>query len=894
MKTIPRLLCILIVLMATLGVQAETITFDFDDGTAQGWINDEKAGREFVAWDTADDDNGGQFIAYSGDFAMRIDEYSVRDDTTDLLMITSPEFKIANGTTIEIYALGGTGPIAQPTWSNYEDVPTVATGSGFMGTALRRVSDGEYILFGRRDISSESDNDPSWTAIEWTAADIAAAVASDSPSERYVIDVIDSYTGGWGWFGFDEVTLTNVSLIDDSTASDPIPYDGAQDVVPAPTLQWSAGMYAETHDVYFGTDFDDVNNATVNSDVYMGRQSHTEFVPGELELGQTYYWRIDEVNAAPDFTIYKGDTWSFTVEPFAYAVENVLATSNTISSNNQGPEKLVDGSGLNENGEHATTTTTMWVGSPVEGQPPYVQFEFDRVYKLYEMLVWNYNMEFEFLLGFGVKDATVEYSVDGVDWTVLSDVQLAQGTSQPTYTANNIIAFDGVAAKFVRLTIASSWVSTSSHGLSEVRFMYIPVHAREPQPEDGATGISIDSNLTWRPGRDAISHDVYLGTDPNALVLTATPAQTSVHPDLDIDMTYYWQVDETDADRTWEGKLWSFTTQEYLVIDDMEAYTDDIDAGQAIWQTWIDALEDPSNGGSQVGPNTSPFAELDIVHTGKQSMSLFFDNAGASAISEADLNFAPAQDWTAGGVKSLTFWFHGAQGNTGRLYVKINGAKIDYDGPAVNIARPSWQPWSIDLSTVGGVGNVTTLSIGIEGAGSGVIYIDDVRLYPEVLDYLSPDITGPGDTVQGVPNDGDWPTAEYPDLAIDDDVTTKFLHRKGGSMATGIQIAPLAGSTVVTGLTFTTANDAPARDPITFELSGSNAGIDGPYTLIASGDIVDFADAIEWPRFTKTETSIEFGNSTAYTYYQIVFPSLRGSSESLMQIAEVELLGTIQ
>ena len=267
--------------------------------------------------------------------------------------------------------------------------------------------------------------------------------------------------------------------------------------------------------------------------------------------------------------------------------------------------------------------------------------------------------------------------------------------------------------------------------------------------------------------------------------------------------------------------------------------------------------------------------------------------AAPSAISEADHNFTPAQDWTASGIKSLSFWFRGFEGNGGQLYAKVNGVKVLYDGPAVNIARPSWQLWSIDLSAFGDVSNVTQMSIGIEGVGAGVIYIDDVRLYPEVLEYLTPDVTGAGDTVVGVPDDGDWPEAEYPDLAVDDDVNTKYLHRKGGSMATGFQIAPLLGSTIVTGLTLTTANDTPTRDPITFELSGSNTGIDGPYTLIASGDVVDFAGETEWPRFTKTETPIEFNNTTAYRYYQIVFPTLRGEAETLMQIAEVELIGTV-
>ncbi len=45
-------------------------------------------------------------------------------------------------------------------------------------------------------------------------------------------------------------------------------------------------------------------------------QTDAQYDPeGRLEYGQTYYWRVDEVNAAPDSTIFKGMTWSFTVEP---------------------------------------------------------------------------------------------------------------------------------------------------------------------------------------------------------------------------------------------------------------------------------------------------------------------------------------------------------------------------------------------------------------------------------------------------------------------------------------------------------------------------------------------------------------------------------------------------
>jgi hypothetical protein len=162
------------------------------------------------------------------------------------------------------------------------------------------------------------------------------------------------------------------------------------------------------------------------------------------------------------------------------------------------------------------------------------------------------------------------------------------------------------------------------------------------------------------------------------------------------------------------------------------------------------------------------------------------------------------------------------------------------------------------------------------------------------------DITRPGDTVIGVPNDWDWPLAETPPLAIDDNVYTKYLHFKGDFFPnvgpTGFRVSPSVGAVVVTGLTFTTANDVPGRDPTAFELSGSNVGIYGPYTLIAAGPISDFAGIAPWPRYTKTVHPIILDNDVAYAHYQILFTSIRGpvgGEVNSMQIAEVELLGGV-
>ncbi len=676
-------------------------------------------------------------------------------------------------------------------------------------------------------------------------------------------------------------------------ASNPAPENEASDIPRDVVLSWEAGEYAVTHDVYFGASFDDVNTADRSNPMGVlpsqGQAGATFDPPGLLDFGQTYYWRVDEVNGAPDNAIFKGEIWSFTAEPLAYPVTGVVATSNGVFEEGAGPQNTVNGSGLNADDQHSTAAGDMWVARPGD-EPLYIQFEFDRLYKLHEMLVWNYNVQFEMLLGFGLKDVTVEYSEDGTDWSVLGDAQLSQATAAATYTANTTVAFEGVAARFVRLTVNSGWGMMGQYGLSEVRFMYIPAHAREPQPGDGAADVSVDGALAWRAGRDAVSHEVLLGTEPDALAPAGTVVGNSYSPGaLNLATTYYWQVNAIQETESWEGDVWSFTAQEFIVVEDFESYTDDIEAGEAIFDTWLDGWVNDT--GSTVGHLNTPFAERTIVHGGRQSMPLSYDNSTV-ATSEAD--YALTADWTQYGIESLSLYFYGAEGNTGQLYVKINNTKIAYDGPAVNIARPSWQLWSIDLSQAGNVSSVTSLTIGIEGAGAtGILYIDDIRLYPEVLEYTSPDVTGAGDTVQGVPNDGDWPANEAPEMAIDDNVNTKFLHRKGGSQATGFQVAPLVGSAIVTGLTLTTANDDYGRDPTSFELYGSNASIDGPYTLIATGDIVDFSQATVWPRFTRNATPIEFENTVAYRYYQLLFPTLRSNNDGLMQIAEVEFLGAI-
>jgi Concanavalin A-like lectin/glucanases superfamily/F5/8 type C domain len=511
----------------------------------------------------------------------------------------------------------------------------------------------------------------------------------------------------------------------DEAATIVAPGKGAIDVARDVILSWRPGEFSATHDVYLGTTFDDVNEGSTAVLVSQGQDANS-YDAGVLAFGQTYYWRVDEVNGAPDNAIFKGDTWSFTVEPLAYPIANVTATSNVQTLPGSGPENTVNGSGLNENDEHSIDGEDMWQATPAGDELLYIEYEFDGVYKLHQMLVWNYNVQFELLLGFGVKNVTVEYSEDGTTWMSLGDVELAQATAKADYTANTAVDMAGVAAQYVKITVNSGYGTMGQYGLSEVRFMSIPVHAREPQPTDGATDVSVDTMLGWRAGREAVSHEVYFGTDAEALPLVDTVDGPGYEPGiLDLATTYYWKVDEVndaEAIGAWEGHLWSFTTETFFVVDDFEGYNDE---DNLIYESWIDGWVNET--GSTVGYLEAPFAERTIVNSGRQSMPLFYDNTGV-ATSEAEL--ALGQNWTTNGIQGLSLSFYGDPDNTGQLYVKINDTKIAYEGDAADIASAAWQVWNIDLSTVGGnLSNVASLTIGIEGAGAaGVVYIDDIRL----------------------------------------------------------------------------------------------------------------------------------------------------------------------
>ncbi|MFC1781499.1 LamG-like jellyroll fold domain-containing protein [Planctomycetota bacterium] len=532
-------------------------------------------------------------------------------------------------------------------------------------------------------------------------------------------------------------------------------------------LSWKPGVYADTHDLYFGTIPEDINDADALNSLSVLVSPNYEpnnYALERLDFNQTYYWRVDEISAAPNETVFKGETWSFTVEPFAHVIpsENIIATASSQACDSEGPENTINGSGVNPDDpdQHSNEITEMWISEPNDSDP-WIQYEFDKAYKLYQMLVWNYNGQ-NILVYYGLKDVLIEYSADGINWLTADISEFAQAPGVRDYVYNTIVDFAESAVKYVRIEVKSNYGNGesvfNSYGLSEVRFLHIPVHARNPKPAVDIDNVNYDGSLAWQPGRDAAEHNVYLSTDEQTVKEGSAFMDTVNQPDynplpLDIGTKYYWRVDEVNNAEEiplWEGRIWSFTTQDYLVVDDFEDYNDH--EPYRIFDIWQDGYYDPTNG-STIG-NPEPvfgegehFVETDIVYAGKQSTQLVYDNtiSNRSEVTVNTLLLDINRDWTVGSPKVLVFWFYGDPANlaTEQLYVKINNKKILFSGDIVDITKPVWSQCVIDFSEVD-LSNVSMLAIGLEKTGAtgsaGKIYIDELRLYRTAPEISSEEI----------------------------------------------------------------------------------------------------------------------------------------------------------
>jgi len=226
-------------------------------------------------------------------------------------------------------------------------------------------------------------------------------------------------------------------------------------------------------------------------------------------------------------------------------------------------------------------------------------------------------------------------------------------------------------------------------------FYLAPLQAFGPTPANGAVDVSQAPVLSWMAGDKAQKHDVYFGEDKAAVaaadskspLFKGSQAGASFSPgDLAWGKTYYWRIDETnagEADSPWKGTVWSFTTANYIPVDDMESYND---TDNRIYDTWIDNFDPKGDGsGSVVGNDPAPFAERTIVHGGRQSLPMAYNNAGPKFLfSETVREFSPLANWTGNGVDTLSLWVRGYPAVTSVAVTETAG-KITLTGDGVDI-----------------------------------------------------------------------------------------------------------------------------------------------------------------------------------------------------------------
>jgi hypothetical protein len=476
-------------------------------------------------------------------------------------------------------------------------------------------------------------------------------------------------------------------------ARSPSPKEGALLEQTWSEISWKPGHYAVSHNVYISSNFADVNTGAASA--FWGNQAATSLfvgffgypIPDGMVPGTTYYWRIDEVNDANAASPWKGNIWSFSMQPYTAYNPNPADAAEGVALNTRLTWTAGFGGKLHTIyfGENFDTVSSATSGGAMAGTPAYSPP--------------------------GMKAGKTYY------WRV-------DETNPPNTHKGQVWSFSTVGA------------------------------VGSPYPANGTVSAEMNPILTWKAGSVAASHQVYFGTDKDAVrKATATSPESKGTKALGAESydpgllasgsTYYWRVDEVNAPNAnspWKGPLWSFTTGDFLLVDSFEPYNN-IDPPAAgsnrIFDKWVDGYGTTTNG-ALVGNELPPYAEQTIVHSGKQSMPMTYDNN--RKYSEATMTLSSNKNWTAQGVTELSLWFTGKSANSAeKLYVALNGTAVVYhDNPAAAQIN-KWTQWVIPLQTFANMGvnlsNVTSVTIGLGTRGNttvagsaGKMYFDDIRL----------------------------------------------------------------------------------------------------------------------------------------------------------------------
>jgi len=191
------------------------------------------------------------------------------------------------------------GNMAQAIYSN-----AITTGIWYHFAGVREENTLNVYVNG---VSGASDSEI-FGAINSDNLKVGAFQFSGNPPQSFFDGIIDDVRIYDRALSKDEILTLYCEGGGSNRALNPNPADSTIGVDPNTNLTWTSGCGVLTHDVYLGTDYNDVNDANTLSDEFKGNYDVNSYDPCGLDIETTYYWRIDEENA---LGTAKGDVWSF-------------------------------------------------------------------------------------------------------------------------------------------------------------------------------------------------------------------------------------------------------------------------------------------------------------------------------------------------------------------------------------------------------------------------------------------------------------------------------------------------------------------------------------------------------------------------------------------------------
>jgi hypothetical protein len=299
-------------------------------------------------------------------------------------------------------------------------------------------------------------------------------------------------------------------------------------------------------------------------------------------------------------------------------------------------------------------------------------------------------------------------------------------------TDGYIVAYDGLGDVVVDFNaVDAKTIVTGKPNLYKTKY---------PYPTNNTSDVPPYVVLGWMSGIDVATHDVYFGTDANA-VRDANQSTSGIYKGsqpydensyeprgLELGKRYYWRIDEVNELNVYKGDLWQFAVANYALVDDFEKYADT----DTLLLSWSNA----GTGGALSLATTGG-------HDKAKTMKFDYNNSGAPNYSEAqtdDIDY----DWTIGDVVAIDIWYKGDAGNAAeQMYAALEDNNSHPVAVVVNsdpntIKFSDWQVWRIELTDFSGINlaDIKKFYIGFgdrddpAAGGAGTVYFDDIRLNP--------------------------------------------------------------------------------------------------------------------------------------------------------------------